>query len=381
LVEKGFLPVGTGVGLYGYSWNKETKKREPIEYEVKIVEKIFTLLAEGHSRHKVSELLNANSIPTKAGGKWHPLTIQRMATHTAYIGETYFYQVTGSSKTALIKQPQDKWVSLPNVTPPIISRELFEQAQNQLRKSKEARQNQNTRHYLLRGHVYCGICGSPLVGHTMNRRYPYYVCRAIMPTSTKPKTCSARTIKAPLLENIVWDKVKSILSNPDIVMAEIKKQSEILKTKSNSGSFDKDIKCLQRQLKDYDTQEKHLVDALQMSVFTENIVLDKMNQLKHDRQTAINDLVEIQNIKQKLSTLEYAELQLPGLQDVINRIEHCSDDEKRLAFEALQIHVAATSEKIEIRGVIPIDVTTTQPSDKQDDVTHHCTNMGIMTCR
>jgi hypothetical protein len=124
-------------------------------------------------------------------------------------------------------------------------------------------------------------------------------------------------------------------------------------------------------------QEKHLVDALQMNVFTENIVLDKMNQLKHDRQTAINDLVEIQNIKQKLSTLEYAELQLPGLQDVINRIEHCSDDEKRLAFEALQIHVAATSEKIEIQGVIPIDVTTTQSSDNQDDVTHHCTNMGI----
>jgi hypothetical protein len=25
----------------------------------------------------------------------------------------------------------------------------------------------------------------------------------------------------------------------------------------------------------------------------------------------------------------------------------------------------------------PIDVTTTQPSDKQDETTHHCTNIGI----
>ena len=268
-----------------------------------------------------------------------------------------------------------------NLDPANVSKELFERAQNQLRKSKEAHQNQNTRHYLLRGYAYCGICGSPLVGHTMNRRYPYYVCRATMPTSTKVKTCNARSIKAPSLENIVWYKVKSILSNPDIVMSEIKKQSEILKTKSNSGSFDKDIECLERQLKDYDNQEKHLVGALQMAVFTENIVLDKMNQLKHDRQDAIKNLVEIQNIKQKLSTLEYAELQLPSLQDVITRIEHCSDDEKRLAFEALNIHVQATSEKIEIQAIIPIDITATQSSDKQDDVTHHCTNIGITTCK
>lgn len=59
------------------------------------------------------------------------------------------------------------------------------------------------------------------------------------------------------------------------------------------------------------------------------------------------------------------------------RIEQCTDDEKRLTFEALNIKILATSEKIEIQGVIPIDIITTQLSDTQVDVTHHCTNIGM----
>lgn len=69
--------------------------------------------------------------------------------------------------------------------------------------------------------------------------------------------------------------------------SEIKKQSEALRMQSDNGSLDKDIKCLQRQLKDYDNQEERLVKALQFGAFTENVVLDSINQLKNDRQSTV----------------------------------------------------------------------------------------------
>lgn len=92
------LPQGTGVGLYGYKWDKDQKKLVPLGFETKVVERVFNMIAEGVSRFKVAKTLNDQGVPTKSGGKWHPLTIERMVTNPAYIGLTYFGRNRGSKK-------------------------------------------------------------------------------------------------------------------------------------------------------------------------------------------------------------------------------------------------------------------------------------------
>ncbi len=44
------------------------------------------------------------------------------------------------------------------------------------------------------------------------------------------------------------------------------------------------------------------------------------------------------------------------------RIEQCSAEDKRLAFEALAPKVTATPEHVDVIGVIPIEITTEQSS-------------------
>ncbi|MFC1846423.1 recombinase family protein, partial [Chloroflexota bacterium] len=44
---RGELPQGTGVGMYGYDWNKESKRREIINSEAEVVRDIFTKVATG----------------------------------------------------------------------------------------------------------------------------------------------------------------------------------------------------------------------------------------------------------------------------------------------------------------------------------------------
>jgi site-specific DNA recombinase len=380
LVSRGILPIGTGAGLYGYSWDKKAKKRVRLEFEARVVEKIFTMMADGQSRFKVAQTLNIQGIPTKSdGGKWHPLTIQRMITNPAYMGITYFYRTLGSHKTELVPQPQDKWVTLPDVTPAIISKELFERVQKQLERTKEARTGRPTHQYMLRGHAYCGVCGRPLVGSCLNKRWLYYRCRATTPTSVSPKSCNARCIKAGLLESLVWDKVKAVLSDPEIVTVELNRIAELLHKQAGDNNVDKEIVRLRRQVKEYDGQEKRLISALRTGELNQDFVLDEMGHLKKDRVDNGKRLDELQQLREKLTKLENAEIQLPGLQSIVDRIDQCTYEEKRLALDALDIKVKATRDRVEISGIIPVDVTSTQSLTEGQNPIHHCTNMGMTT--
>ncbi len=81
--------------------------------------------------------LNEQGIPTKSGSKWHSFTVKRLATNPAYIGLTYFGRTTGSKKTKLVYRDKKDWKMLPNVTPPIISEELFHRVQEKIKRSRE----------------------------------------------------------------------------------------------------------------------------------------------------------------------------------------------------------------------------------------------------
>jgi site-specific DNA recombinase len=189
-LAKGSLPQGTGIGIYGYTWNKETKKREVYEYEASVVRDIFQRVAVGESLVSIARTLNQHSIPTKGKKAWHSLTIRRMVKNTAYIGETYF-----------------KNTLLPDTTPPIVDKDLFQIANNQLDRPK-LRTGHSKNEYLLRNHGFCSICGKPLVGHCLNRKYRYYQCSSARPHENTIKLCPALYICANDLEKIVWEKTQ-----------------------------------------------------------------------------------------------------------------------------------------------------------------------------
>ena len=67
MLASGRLPQGTGVGIYGYKWDKETKKRSILEHEARIVRRMFDMVSEGKACFKIATILNENSVPTKNG--------------------------------------------------------------------------------------------------------------------------------------------------------------------------------------------------------------------------------------------------------------------------------------------------------------------------
>jgi site-specific DNA recombinase len=355
VAERGRIPQGTGVGLYGYTWNKEIKKRVLDKDEIMIVEKIFTMIANCNSRFKVASTLNTDNIATKSRGKWHPLTIERLITNSAYIGKTYFGR-TKSEGDFQRPVPQDKWLFLPDATPAIISEELFNRANKVLKQGKELHHGRPQHDYLLTGHIKCGYCGNPLIGSCLSHKYRYYHCRGAYPTSTRKAICKAKYIDSDQIEEIVWEKVKEVVENPKVIQADLKRR---MKGQSDdSNNIDIQISSIQSLLQDYVKQQQKLIDLARLDQIANEAVIAGLNRINLEKQEADKKLAHLMKSKSPGIDPIKAEAQIKEYCKRVKRnIKNCSYTDKRYALDALGVTVIATDDKIEVKISVPLEFT------------------------
>jgi site-specific DNA recombinase len=158
--------------------------------------------------------------------RWRVTTLRRLLKwpgycghHAAYCHSSGFIKkrdpLTGDVKRVhhmrLRDETDEAYIPLPDgVCPPLVSRELWEQAQARLRYNQEeaARNNHQPQVTLLRsGFVCCGHCGHSLHVHVMNDGYAYYCDDRHSPA------CSGGGIarQTPLLDGEAWAQVKAML--------------------------------------------------------------------------------------------------------------------------------------------------------------------------
>jgi site-specific DNA recombinase len=359
LVNRGMLPQGTGIGIYGYTWDKTLKRRIPHPFESKVVEKIFTMFADGYSFCKIAERLNQENITSKAGKKWHPRTIRRIIHNEAYIGRTYFGKTKRTTRTKVQNVSSEHWILLPDITPPIINHDLFERTQNALNLPR-ARTGKALHEYLLTGHLKCGICNSPMVGSCLSKKYRYYSCRGKSSTPYRERICNSSYIKADEVESLVWHKIRPLFENPDNIVAELKKQA----IRNTNNTFDSqkseaEINKIRRRLKTYEVEERRLVSLFRHKDISEDYILDEINKLKNERSIDMEQLTLQQDIKNREIGLNKAEIKLEVFQQMIKKnLYQFTIADKREILNALSINIMVTNGEIDIKGVIPKDLIT-----------------------
>ena len=334
-LKQGKLPQGTGIGIYGYTWDKETKKRKVSQFEAAIVTEMFKRVAQGDSLLSISKALNDNGVPTKGKKLWHTLTIRRMIRNKAYIGQTYY-----------------KDAMLPSVSPAIVTEAAFQAANAQLDKPK-LRTGRPKHEYLLRHHIFCAACQRPMVGHCLLKRYRYYQCRNARPYENKTEICRSRYVRANELEVMVWTKVKEVLSNPDIILKQLTEASEA----GELTTIEAEIKELERTLRTYEHRRSNLLKAMELGEFDSDEVLDRLNNVKRaqaEDEARLNTLIKARD---NLTGLANATVKLGQLyEQVLNNLDNCDTETKRLALDALDIKVYASADKLEIKGVLPLEL-------------------------
>lgn len=349
-LKQGKLPQGTGIGIYGYVWDKEAKKRKVSQFEATIVGEIFKRVAQGDSLLSISKALNDNGVPSKGKKLWHTLTIRRMVRNRAYIGQTHY-----------------KETMLPDISPAIVTEAMFQAANTQLGKPK-LRTGRPKHEYLLRNHIFCAKCHRPMVGHCLNRKYRYYQCSNARPYENQITKCDWRYVRANETEELAWARVKEVLSNPDVILKQLTEASET----GELSTIEAEIKELERTLRSYEGRRSNLLKAMELGEFDSDEILDRLNSLKQARaedETKLNTLIKARD---NLTGLANATVKLNEIYDqVLRNLDNCDTETKRLALDALDIKVYAGGDTLEIKGVLPLELylpTIAQTSA----VLYHC---------
>ncbi len=124
-------------------------------------------------------------------------------------------------------------------------------------------------------------------------------------------------------------------------------------------SIDSDVTELENNLSRYEQRRKNLLEAMELGEFGKDEVLDRLTNLRHLRhedEMKLNDLLKIRN---NMAGLTDAKIKLDQLYDrVLENLQDCTPDLKRQLIEALDIKVYASTDKVEIQGVIPLELPT-----------------------
>jgi site-specific DNA recombinase len=358
-LKNGRLPQGTGIGIYGYKWDKTTGRRLIIDHEAEIVRKIFSMAIKGISTNQIAMSLNKSGVRTKSGSLWYPLTVRRILNNRTYTGKTYFGQTKRVSKTKVEAQPEENWILLPDITPPIITDEIFNQAQEALRNAKQARPLKPDTPYLLTGFIKCSKCGSPIGGTTLNGKYRYYQCRGARPTATRGKICGAGYIKADEIEDFVWERLVKLLSSPLTLLSKFTDMNYDSR-RSILPMLDKQIKQLRNKLKTYPTKEKNLYDLLSHDSVTKDYVLDTVNKLKKSREEDELQLKQLLESRKKSAKARQITVKLTEFADTVrhNLTEDISLEKKRYILECLSVKILASPGNYRFTCFIDTELTS-----------------------
>jgi site-specific DNA recombinase len=173
-----------------------------------------------------------------------------------------------SVKASKFKRNKSDWIEIPNVSPQIVSVEVFEAAKRQLATNKIQPPRDTKAQYLLKSRVRCKQCGHAYSGRMSAGKYRRYMCIGRMKALTIDR-CHNRGWKADELESKVWDKLEQIIKEPDLFIDGIKKQRD------NAGNLDSlraDLQKINRQFKTLDHSQEQLLKQSLMG-FPESLVI------------------------------------------------------------------------------------------------------------
>jgi len=365
--RSGKLPTG-GIGLYGYVYipgkNEGEGVRRVNEYEAGVVRQMFSWLVDDRiSGNEICRRLNSSGIPAPRGGdRWARSTVCRILRNSVYTGETFANRMicvepkTGSTRPKGYKKvrrelkPRGEWIPLPGVTPEIISRELFGQAQQQLKKNIELSPRNQKHQYLLRALVWCKRCG---------RRYhgePEHGCRfyrcAGRSRMVSPEPCRNTRLKADWLEQKVWQEVKAALLKPALIVTELQRKREL---KMEAAHLEEALGGKRLEFKRIDAAEDKALDVYLYSSETKEKFLEKFNRFEAQKEDVKKDITELERHIGEARQAEIDEVNIERVLTLVRQNLRGFDFEsKRLALEALQIRVKVDGNKISLEGLLPV---------------------------
>ncbi len=317
-------------GIYAYGYKKgEDGKMTVDEAVADNVRLIFKLSSEGKSNAEISKALFENNVLTPAQYKalngtkthdisrckyWTSSSVSRILENEQYMGMFVMCKKTvvdvGSSR--MRKRDESEWIKIPDHHPAIVSKELFEKAQEVRLTFKQP--NKKSRNYILKGKVFCGCCK-----HAMDylaKKKPEFLCYYTRNNNTEP--CYRMNISEEELHEALFtiiQKQAQIIANIDSVtdLSKLQLQTEqTIELERQISGYKREKQKLFEQLlmreitlEEYTKQKDSWNDKLKTVENLYRVSVDTENMMKIDAQTK-SQIIQVAEAVKKENTLTQA---------------------------------------------------------------------------
>ncbi len=363
------------------------------ETEARVVSMIFSWIADDRltTRQVVKRLQKEGILPRRSKrGVWSTSTLNTLLRNKTYIGEAHYassYAVVPLrprvkegykkvKKTSRKMRPEEEWIKIP--TPPLLSEDLFERTQKQLKINYELAQRNRKNEYLLSGKIKC-VCGNSRAGEgPQHGKHLYYRCTARVHAYPLPPECQERGINARIADGLVWSKVAEFMSSPELITKQAERWMDSRTTKATNTAID--IEPLQKEVAKLEKQEARYVNAYGEGVLS----LEKLRELTQPIKEQIASL-KGQIAKAEIASAEQIPSQVLTKKEVKEFAERAATKLSNLSFESKRAivmdmldKVVGTQEALHVYGHISLKNHVKYETDDRDCGPAQCGEVDIV---
>lgn len=372
-VPTGNLPYGYRVGEGG--------RPEAVDEQAEVIRRIFQMYVhEGMGSTSIAVRLTDEGIPTQRGKLvWRQSFIHYILGNSTYTG-TWVYgkerHISTEDGTKSYQQPEDTWIGVP--VPQIIDDETWERAQR-LKKQRSRNAKRNTKVlYLLQHLLRCGECGHNFhakstwttsnVRNGTRYRYDFttpkrhYKCNGMQ--SLRLKCRAQHYIRAERLEEPVWNEVKRVIQNPDLIVAGIDSLDS-----QEGGGLEEEIAQAERDLRSIQLEEDRAIRLFVSGKITE-AQLDHQRRFITERLESARARLDDYRARESGGTEKrlLMEAVVAWAREVGKGLDDLTDEERKEILQMVVEQVVIDRDNnVDITLAIPIDDGPSGPSHSNPD--------------
>lgn len=313
--KEGYFHGGGGTSKTPVGYDYVDGLLQVNEYEAEIIRYIFGLYISGKGINSISDTIR-DKFPSKR--KFGVSLVRGILTNNLYVGLIKFNNEVYEGKHE-----------------PIVSKDIFDKAQNEFKRRTTGKLKLFTSKYLLTGIIYCGHCGARMKATSASTlkdgtRLTYYNCysRPGSPTHMiKDLKCPSKSYRTNVLDDYVVSQMKRI-SKTDISI-------EIDDNTNNDSGTNKSV--VKKEIGSIESRIEKLLKLYEFGNVPLDVLNSKINSLNNEKAKLKEILNEnkIEKIDDKADKLE-----------IFNNLKNIDWD--TMTHEDIKVIISRSVEKITV---------------------------------
>lgn len=332
---------------YGYEIHKSDRGERylvPHPEQSKVIRMIFEWYASGNmGTNKIANQLNEMGLKSYTGKDWTASSILFILKNAVYIGriqwkkKDYKKSKDPNKKTERKQRPEEDWIDVEGKHEPLISKELFDQAQEHLKTKYHSPYQLNGLTNPLAGLIKCEMCGASMVLRPYVGQAPHIKCYNSF--------CVNRSSKMEYVENALLHALTDFLNGYKAKWGNRrqKQTSEVLEIRQQA------IQAIEAEITEIENQKSKLHDFLERGIYTEETFLERSRNLA-DRADECKRKMEKANedLKEEMKREKAQKSVIPKIQNVLKLYPKAKTaEEKNNLLKSVLLYATYRKEKFQ----------------------------------